>query len=460
MLATRSAPGAPATPVDASLETSVSLGAIVLAAAVPLVFLHIDYQPSVSLALGGTDLAITAADLALLAVAIVALRALVRGGVAPLRAGRPAWIAIVALLSWMTFTTIRAGVGDSDYAFTTHAVSVVKFAEYATLAAATPLLLRTPAEVRLFLRMLVLWGGVAVIVGLGQFFGVNVFEAWRPGRRQPSFLGHHDFAALALCSIGVAFAGILGGKRGRTWFVWIAVVVGAVGTILSGAVAAVGGLVLAAGSSIAVAWRPLRPGFARAAAVVGIVVVAGFGVIALRGGEFDPFLRFLGVGQREQQQGVESYSHRTVLAYIGVRIFRDNPIVGVGWQGSGEPGTFMRYVPDAKRRFPDVAAEAFPAPDRPWGVQDAYVQALADMGVIGLLLFVAPFGAGIWLAASALRRGGDDGARLGLTALVIVTGPIGIWSAEGLVSGIPLSAVTWIGVGLAVTAASQRRSTA
>ena len=361
------------------------------------------------------------------------------------------------MLTWIGVTTVRAGVATDGYAFADHAVSALKFAEYAVLAAAVPLLLRRAPDIRLFLGSLVAWGAVASLVGLAQFFGADIFEAWRPGRRQGSFLGHHDLAALALCSLGVAFAAILAGRRRSTRGATTAAGVGVVATVLSGAVAAVGGLILAAPAAVLVAWRPFRPGLKRVAAVGAVVVVCAVGVVSLRGGELDAFVRYLGVSSREQQSGVESYSHRTVLAYIGLRIFLDHPVLGVGWQGSGDVVTFLPYVPDAKRRFPEVAEEAFPAAGRAWGVQDAYVQALADMGILGLLAFLAPFAAGAWLAVRAVQRAGAPAAELGLVALVIVLGTLGIWSAQGLVAGIPLDAVMWIGIGLAVAAVGAGR---
>jgi O-antigen ligase len=438
-------------------EASHSAGGIVLALAIPFIFLHVDYQPHVAVAIGGTNVKVTAADVALLVVAVAAVVSAVREGAEPLRHGKPAWLAATALLAWIGVTTVRAGAATDGYAFADHAVSALKFAEYAVLAAAVPLLLRRAPDVRLFLRSLVGWGAVACLVGLAQFFGADIFEAWRPGRRQGSFLGHHDLAALALCSLGVAFAAILAGRDRSSRVAAVSAGVGSVGTILSGAVAAVGGLLLAAPVAVLVAWRPFRPGLKRAAFVGAVVAVCAVGVTSLRGGELDSFLRYLGVSSREQQSGVESYSHRTVLAYIGLRIFLDHPVLGVGWQGSGDVASFLPYVPDAKRRFPEVAEEAFPAAGRAWGVQDAYVQALADMGFLGLIAFLAPFAAGSWLAVRAVRRAAGPPAELGLVALVIVLGTLGIWSAEGLVAGIPLDAVTWIGIGLAVAATAAGR---
>lgn len=456
-LAIRPVPGATAARAAEPSEASHSAGGIVLALAVPFIFLHVDYQPHVTVAIATASVKVTAADVALLVVAVSAVVSVIRDGAGPLRHGKPLWLATAALLAWICLTTVRAGVATDGYAFADHAVSALKFAEYAVLAAAVPLLLRRASDMRLFLRSLVGWGAVASVVGLAQFFGADIFEAWRPGRRQGSFLGHHDLAALALCSLGVAFAAILAGRGRSSRGAAAAAGVGTVGTVLSGAVAAVGGLLLAAPAAVLVAWRPFRPGLKRAAAVGAVVAVCTVGVVSLRGGELDAFVRYLGVSSREQQSGVESYSHRTVLAYIGLRIFLDHPVLGVGWQGSGDVASFLPYVPDAKRRFPEVAEEAFPAAERPWGVQDAYVQSLADMGILGLLAFLAPFAAGVWLAVRAVRRGAAPAAELGLVALVIVLGTLGIWSAEGLVAGIPLDAVTWIGMGLAVAATGAGR---
>ena len=109
----------------------------------------------------------------------------------------------------------------------------------------------------------------------------------------------------------------------------------------------------------------------------------------MRGDALEDFLRFVGVRGDEPPIGVETYSQRTVLAYIGLRIAQDNPIVGVGWQRSSRPEVFEPYVDDARERFPDVVDLAFPAEGREWGVQNLYIQMLADAGVIGLALLLA-----------------------------------------------------------------------
>ena len=49
----------------------------------------------------------------------------------------------------------------------------------------------------------------------------------------------------------------------------------------------------------------------------------------------------------------------------------------------------------ARRRFPDVSPFAFPSPQHRWGVQNLYLQAAADMGVIGLAALLALLGSGL-----------------------------------------------------------------
>src|SRR5581483_4842555 len=139
---------------------------------------------------------------------------------------------------------------------------------------------------------------------------------------------------------------------------------------------------------------------------------------------------------KAEKKAVQSYVQRTLLAYIGWRIFEDNPIGGAGWQASSELATYGPYLPAARREFPSAPAQAFPSPAHPWGVQNAYVQALSDLGAVGLLTLLG-------LLASAL------------VALVALLVAMGILSALGLVAGIPLDALLWLSLGLAVHAAGR-----
>ena len=180
------------------------------------------------------------------------------------------------------------------------------------------------------------------------------------------------------------------------------------------------------------------------------------GILVMRGGDVDQFVRFLGIREHDPsaQENVQTYVQRTMLAYIGWQVFLDHPVAGAGWQSSAkEEQVYGDYLDDARREFPDTPAEAFPSPEHPYGIQNAYVQALADLGVIGFLLLIATFAAGLWLAvkggvARAARGSPARRARRRLAAAR--DGHVDRGRARG---GVPLDALTWIALGLAAAAA-------
>jgi O-antigen ligase len=153
--------------------------------------------------------------------------------------------------------------------------------------------------------------------------------------------------------------------------------------------------------------------------------------------------------------GVETYSQRTVLSYIGLRIFQDHPIVGVGWQRSSRPDVFEPYVPDARERFPDVVDLAFPAKGREWGVQNLYVQMLADAGIIGLALLLVVGAAALVLAWRAASRAPPPWATgTGLLVVCALLTVAAEWASVGVVPGIPMQAATCLLLGLAAAGAA------
>jgi O-antigen ligase len=98
-----------------------------------------------------------------------------------------------------------------------------------------------------------------------------------------------------------------------------------------------------------------------------------------------------------------------------------------------------------------VAPKSFPSPTRIYGVQDVYVQALADLGIVGLLLLLALFGAGIVPALSTALRGPPSDGFAALLGVVWLVLSLGLLTAQGIIAGIPLDAVMWLGFGAAVT---------
>ena len=412
---------------------------IALALAIPFLFLHVKYQPGVRVPLGSTHLGLELSDLAVVVVALVALRDGLRHGFARLRPSLWLWAASALLLVWI-FARAQS---------LTHFVTAAKFAEYALLAVSLPLILRRLEQWEVVAGVIVAWSVAATLFGLVQIFGVDIADAWAAGRRQPSFLGHSDFAALSALALGIGLATVL---RARRAVGWIGVASGVVGLMLAGATAGLIGTVAAVAGLLVVIARSRRLDLRDFAITGACVALVAAGVLTLRAGDFEHFLRFLHLKGRETQAAnIETYSQHTLLAYIGYRIWRDHPLAGAGWQSSTEAATVDPVLPAAHARFPDVSPLAFPTGKHEWGVQNAYVQAAADLGLVGLVLWLAPFAIALMLVLRA------HAPPCGVATFAILAA-MGIWIGQGLVAGIPLDAVTWLGFGLAATAAAQRSS--
>jgi O-antigen ligase len=420
--------------------------AVVLAAAVPFLFLHATYQPTVSLGLGDSSVDVTLADAAIACVLAAAAVRVRRDGWQPLVRGRVVLGLAAAFVLAGAVSLATPSLLGEDYDLTTHAISVAKFAWYATLLPATLLLVRSTLDAVPLLRAVTAWSVAATLWGLLQFLGiVSEFQGKRPGQREPSFVGIHDLAALSGAALVVGAAGIaLGDGRptGRRWSL-AALASGALGVVLSGAMTAVLGLWLALAAVLlgARAVRALRPRAALALAAVVLLVTAGTAV--MRADTIERFAEFVGLRERVADTGVESYAHRTLLAYIGGRIWLDRPVTGVGWQASSEEWAYGPFLADARARFPNEPDQAFPSPEHPWGIQMLYLQVAADLGIAGIVLLLGLAVAGVTAGIRGLRS--SPAALVGLGWLCVVTG---VWTGIGLVAGLPLGALTWIAFGL------------
>jgi O-antigen ligase len=81
-------------------------------------------------------------------------------------------------------------------------------------------------------------------------------------------------------------------------------------------------------------------------------------------------------------------------------------------------------------------------------VQNVWVEALADLGVVGFALWTALFASAVWLAARSAILRGSGTSLLGLVWLALL---VWLWTGQGFVAGIPLDALTWLAIGAAAT---------
>jgi O-antigen ligase len=439
-----------------------SPGAAVFALLVPLVFIHIRYQPTWEIDVGSTDVGVGLSDLAVLACGLTGLAVGIKLGFGPLQNAFPIVVAAAVFLALVLGATVYGSEIGEEYAFGTHLVTASQFGEYALLGLAAPLVLRSAEDVVPLLATLTVWSVAASGGAVLQFLGVIDEERGRqPGQREPSFLGYHDLAALSGATLAIALATIaLSSPRARERILpAVAGVAGSVGLVLSGALAGFVGIVAAGGAVAVLAGRRGTLTVARAAALAAVISLVGAGLLVLRSANISAFLRFVGIepAQETETFAGESYVQRLVLGYIGIRIFLDHPLLGAGWQATSEEETYGPYLADARRRYPDARPEMFPSPDHPWGVQNAYIQTAGELGVIGLASFLVLLASGLAVGARAAARAPPEIAATTALPVLWLLVTMGVWLGLGLVAGIPLAGLFWLTLGLAAAAPSWAR---
>ena len=411
---------------------------LVAAAAIPLIFLHVMYQPS--LAVGPATA--YGSDIAVLLTVLAAAASGLMFGWERLAGARALWLAIGALLVvfavscfWRPFQEVQ-----------THLITVAKFGEYALLAPAVVLLMRRAVDAERFLAVFVAWSAAASGWGLLQFLGlVNEFDGKRPGQREVSFIGHESFGAFTGCALMIGLAALAVGERRR--LAWAALAAGGLGVVLDASISAYFGVVLATVAIVWFAWRAHSVSLRRLLAIAAVVVVVGGGVEALRGSDVSNYLSVIGIHvSKAAEPGVQTGSQRVLLLYIGLRIWEAHPWLGVGFDHSGD--RYQPYLAAARRRYPSDPPLAFPSPAHEWGIQNFWLQLLADTGVVGLAVAVAAFAAGLLAALRSFARN----RFVALIAVGWILVAVGTWTAIGIVAGIPLDAVTFLGLGLAYAA--------
>ncbi len=258
-------------------------------------------------------------------------------------------------------------------------------------------------------------------------------------------------AALAIGFVGVLWPGSVERTASR-----VSLAAGAVALVLSGE--ASGGVALVVIALAAVLTVARRRGVTRrpVLTLAAVSVACALGLLALRGGDITQFARYLGVlkANRATTANVQSYAQRTLMYYIGLRVFEAHPLFGSGWQSIREQQVYTPFLAAAHRRFPTQPARAFPSPAHAWGVDNAYLQSLAELGLLGTALFLSVLAAGLRLGVVRALRGPPRHAQMALLGLLWLLAAMGVWSGQGLVAGIGFEAIAWFGIGLIAAGAA------
>ena len=406
------------------------------AAAIPVIWLHGRYQGHLS----AVGVSVVTSDLAIAAVIAAGVVSGLMFGWEPLRRGRLLWILASAFLGLLLLSCFWRPPELLGARVTTW----FKLLEYALLAPAVALLLRRAVDFDRFIAVFVAWAFAAGVWGLLMFFAiVDDPQGPRPGQREVSFLGHQDYGAFTGSALAAGFAAVALGIRRR--LAVVAIVGGSLGVTLDASVFAYFGVLLAA-VAIVIATAKLGTLNLRRMLLIGAVllVVAG-GVVGLRGSDVSSYLGFLGIerAQKSAETGVQTGQQRTMLLWMGLQMWENHPVLGIGLDRSNTD--FQPYLAAMKRKFPGQPPLAYPSRIHRWGVQNYWLELATDTGTVGLLLGLATFGSGLVLAFRRLRRN----AFVALVAVGLILVVAGTWNAIGIVAGIPMDAVTWVGLGLA-----------
>lgn len=189
-------------------------------------------------------------------------------------------------------------------------------------------------------------------------------------------------------------------------------------------------------------------------------VVSGFLVIFLTA------LAFFAVLMRGELPGLlaltgGSWAHRLVQGAAGFFIFASFPLFGCGWQSSSIAAYDPKVLEPLFKLFPKLPYYYFPSPAGA-GVHNAYIQVLAELGILGALAFlyvVAMIVKFSWKVLESTKGQGsaESMARLSFLGIVYVL----IWlNTNGLFGGLPEQALLWFFFGslIAISKIAGRRN--
>jgi O-antigen ligase len=363
---------------------------------------------------GGVDL--TLADVFYVgAVAGWASETLREGPNAARPGGAPSLVPQLPIVLFLAFAGISLAhvqavdPGQLDDSF----ISWVRLVQTASLGWLAAAVIRTKTDVTVVLAGIALGGTIAVALSLESAIsgGGNPLVERYSATFDPNALG----LVSGLLVLLALFAGVTRHSGPRM----LLAATGIVGLLLAKSVGAfiATGLAMALGASLATGRSQIERAthFVVALAVAGVLV---FGLVQFLRPSSNP----ADPGFRES-----SASQRIIVGAAGLEVFERNPVIGAGWRRSDSPTVIgdAEIASELRSRFAGAKQEFFPDVS-PSSVHNAYVQILADLGLVGFALLaaaVASIGLGV---ARVLRRQRDRGlwsqtscASLGLVLILV-----------------------------------------
>jgi len=384
-------------------------------------------QPGVDVAVGGTTATIVPGDIALAALFVAAVVLLAHR--------RLSRLAVVALASGAVFAVLIVATGAANGAAAL--VGGTKLVELGALALGAIAVVRSERSLEAVVDVLLLFTIVADAVAFVQFVHGG-------GGRQASFLGEHDFAALA--TLPLLYGLVLLFERRRYRRAALAVVAGSVGCILGAALASLVGLYLGVVVLVALAAARRRVDPVALGVTLATVAVVSAGTLVIRAGDLGFLQSWFGKPPSRPGQYAASWSQRLIYVYVGGRVFAAHPLLGTGWYPDLPPREYTVFLPDARRRFSDQPLRYFPPANGTFIPQQTYDQVLYELGVAGgavLLVLLVALARGAGRAARRMRRLADVPA-------VWLAATVGALAGEGLFGGTPLAATFWLVAGIVV----------
>jgi O-antigen ligase len=332
-------------------------------------------------------------------------------------------------------------------------VSWLRLVETASLGWLAAAFLRTRRDVIILLGAIALAGAVTIMLALtgAAESDAGVLEVRGGGVVNPNTLGLASGLLVLMGTFGALGPSLFHRVPLALWGAVGLVQAQSVGSLVATSVALVLGLTFI----VAPARRVIAVRALRAAMALGVGVVLAFGLASVIRPENLP---------TSQNFRDSSAGQRTVLAAAGLKIVERHPAIGVGWRRSEEPEVIgdEELNAELRARFPDTRSDHFPDVS-PTSVHNAYIQVAADLGLIGLGLFLfmlVSLGRGINDVLKRVPRAAPERAQLWFMAwgLVLVL----IWKNDNPIYGgqaetvVPVLFVGAI-AGLAATLARQAR---